>query len=162
MKEKIKIIILIIVFVAMLIGIKVLLDYKNQSILNPNNVVTNDAYKAEENNQIVEEEISMENNVIEVTENNFEEEVLKETKTVLIDFYADWCGPCQVLSPIVEAVASSNTNIKVVRINIDNAENLAIDYGIMSIPTLVVMKDGNEVKRSVGLISQSEVEELVK
>lgn len=164
MKEKIKIIILIVIFVAMLIGVKILMDYENESTLVPNNVATKEnVYDyQEEDNQIVKEEIAMENNVLEVTGENFEEEVLKETKTVLIDFYADWCGPCQVLSPIVEAVANSNTNIKVVRINIDNAEELAIEYGVMSIPTLVVMKDGKEIRRSVGLISQSEVEELVK
>lgn len=157
MKEKIKIIVLIIIFIILLIGIKLLMDSQNKEIAE--NVIAN---KTEtENSQVVEEE-TMESSVLEVTEENFEAEVLKETKTVLIDFYADWCGPCQVLSPIVEAVAKSNTDIKVVRIDIDNAENLAIEYGVMSIPTLVVVKDGKEAKRSVGLISQSEVEELVK
>lgn len=157
MKEKIKIIVLIIIFIILLIGIKLLMDSQNKEIAE--NIIAN---KSEtENSQVVEEE-TMESSVLEVTEENFEAEVLKETKTVLIDFYADWCGPCQVLSPIVEAVAKSNTDIKVVRIDIDNAENLAIEYGVMSIPTLVVVKDGKEAKRSVGLISQSEVEELVK
>lgn len=100
--------------------------------------------------------------VIEVNSENFENEVLKSEKTVLIDFYADWCGPCQMLSPIVEQVASENDNIKVVKINVDNAQDLAMDYGVMSIPTLVVIKDGQEANRVVGLVSKSEVEKLVK
>lgn len=158
MKEKIKIIVLIFIFAILLIGTKMLMDNQNKVVSG--NVIVN-KNEQEKNSQNMEEEI-MESNVLEVTGENFETEVLKETKTVLIDFYADWCGPCQVLSPIVEAVAKSNTNIKVVRINIDNAESLAIEYGVMSIPTLVVIKDGKEIKRSVGLISQSEVEELVK
>ena len=93
---------------------------------------------------------------------NFEKEVLNESKKVLVDFYAQWCGPCQVLSPIVEEVAKSNPDIKVVRVNIDDAESLAIDYGVMSIPTLVVIEAGKEVNRSVGLISQNEIEDLIK
>lgn len=157
MKEKIKIIILILIFLIMLIGIKMLMDYQSKISLKnaeePSNVISNA--------QIMEENI-VENSVLEVTGENFENEVLKSTKTVLVDFYADWCGPCQVLSPIVDAFAKSNLDTKVVRINIDNAEKLAIEYGVMSIPTLVVIKDGKEVKRSVGLISQSEVEKLVK
>lgn len=172
MKEKLKIIILLLLFIIMLILVKTLLDYENEVIFGKNVTNTNVSQEAnikgnrvnyQETNttQIVEEE-KMENSVLEVTEENFEKEVLKESKKVLIDFYADWCGPCQVLSPIVEEVAKSNTDVKVVRINIDNAENIAIDYGIMSIPTLVVIEDGEEVKRSVGLISQSEIETLIK
>lgn len=100
--------------------------------------------------------------VIKISDENFETEVLKSEKTVLIDFYADWCGPCKMLSPIVEKVASENDNVKVVKINVDDEQDLAIEYGVMSIPTLVVIKDGQEVNRVVGLVSKSEVEELIK
>lgn len=100
--------------------------------------------------------------VIKVSNKNFETEVLQSEKKVLIDFYADWCGPCQMLSPIVEQVAEENENIKVVKLNVDENQELAIKYGIMSIPTLVVVKDGNEINRTIGLVSKSEVEELIE
>ena len=100
--------------------------------------------------------------VITVTEKNFEDEVLKSEKTVLIDFYADWCGPCKILSPIVDEVAEENEKIKVVKINIDQEENLAVEYQILSIPTLVVIKNGKEVKRRVGVVDKEEILDLVK
>ena len=85
--------------------------------------------------------------VLKVTSKNFEEEVLKSEKTVLIDFYADWCGPCKMLSPIIEAVANENEEIKVVKINVDNEQDLAIEYQVMSIPTIVVIKNGKETNK---------------
>ena len=100
--------------------------------------------------------------IIEVNSEKFENEVLKSEKIVLIDFYAEWCGPCQMLSPIVEQVANENDNIKVVKINVDNAQDIAMDYGVMSIPTLVVIKDGKEANRVVGLVSKSEIERMIK
>ena len=100
--------------------------------------------------------------VLEVTTQTFQQEVLNSEKTVLIDFYADWCGPCKMLSPVVEEVAQENTDIKVVKINVDNAQELAVKYQIMSIPTLVVVKGGNEVTRSVGVISKTEMLEMIK
>ena len=100
--------------------------------------------------------------VLKVTSENFEKEVLQSDKTVLIDFYADWCGPCKMLSPIVDEVAEENTDIKVVKINVDNAQDLAMKYQVMSIPTLVVIREGREVNRSVGLIDKSEVISLIK
>lgn len=81
---------------------------------------------------------------------------------VLVDFYADWCGPCRVLSPRVEEFAKENKDIKVVKIDIDDEQDLAIEYDVMSIPTLVVLKNGQEVDRVVGLVSKSTIEELVK
>lgn len=101
-------------------------------------------------------------NVLEVTSESFEKEILKSEKPVLVDFYADWCGPCKMLSPIVDQVAEENGDIKVCRINIDKAEDLAIQYGIMSIPTLVVIKEGEEVSRNVGVIGKSEILEMLK
>ena len=100
--------------------------------------------------------------ILKVTSENFESEVLQSDKPVLIDFYADWCGPCKMLSPIVDEVAEENTDIKVVKINVDNAQDLAMKYQVMSIPTLVVIKDGKEVNRSVGLIDKADVISLIK
>lgn len=100
--------------------------------------------------------------ILRVTSQNFEEEVLKSDKTVLVDFYADWCGPCKMLSPIVDEVAKEMSEIKVVKVNVDEAQDLAMNYQVMSIPTLVVIKNGKEAKRSVGLIDKSEVKNLVK
>ena len=107
-----------------------------------------------------EEESTME--VMKVTSSNFEEEVLNSDKTVLIDFYADWCGPCKMFSPIIESVAEENEDIKVVKIDVDNAQDLAIKYQVMSIPTIVVIKNGKEVNRNVGVVSKSQIVEMVK
>ena len=100
--------------------------------------------------------------ILKVNDKNFEEEVLKSEKTVLIDFYADWCGPCKMLSPIVDEVAEEKEDIKFVKINVDESQETAFKYQIMSIPTLVVIQNGNEVKRSVGLIDKSEILEMLK
>lgn len=101
-------------------------------------------------------------NVLKVTSENFEEEVLKSDKPVLVDFYADWCGPCKMLSPIVDEVAKEISEVKVVKVNVDEAQNIAMQYQVMSIPTLVVIKEGKEVKRSVGLIDKSEIKNLMQ
>ena len=106
------------------------------------------------------EECRME--ILNVTKLNFDEEVLKSDKTVLIDFYADWCGPCKMFSSVVEAVAVENEDIKVVKINVDNAQDIAIKYQVMSIPTTVIIKNGQEVNRAVGMISKSDLLEMVK
>lgn len=100
--------------------------------------------------------------VLKVTSSNFEEEVLNSDKTVLVDFYADWCGPCKMLSPVVEAVAKENEDIKVVKVNVDDEQDLAIKYQVMSIPTLVVIKNGEVANKSVGLVSKSQILDLVK
>lgn len=100
--------------------------------------------------------------ILKVNDKNFEEEVLKSEKTVLVDFYADWCGPCKMLSPIVDEVAEEKEDIKFVKINVDESQETAFKYQIMSIPTLVVIQNGNEVKRSVGLIDKSEILEMLK
>lgn len=149
MKEKVKIIVLIIIFVIVLLSINVLLNNKNSN--NANNI-----------SKISEEKELSSMKVLEVNNENFEKEVLESEKPVLIDFFADWCGPCKMLSPIVEQIAEENDQIKVVKINIDNEQDLAVKYGIMSIPTLVVIKNGQESSRSVGLISKEEILELIK
>lgn len=100
--------------------------------------------------------------IIKVNSQNFEEEVIKSEKPVLIDFYADWCGPCKMLSPIIDEIAEENSEIKVVKVNVDDSQDLAMKYQVMSIPTLVVIKNGEEVNRSVGLIDKSQVVNLIK
>ena len=100
--------------------------------------------------------------IIKVNSQNFEEEVIKSEKPVLIDFYADWCGPCKMLSPIIDEIAEENSEIKVVKVNVDDSQDLAMKYQVMSIPALVVIKNGEEVNRSVGLIDKSQVVNLIK
>ena len=99
--------------------------------------------------------------VLKITADNFKKEVLEESKTVLIDFYADWCGPCKMLAPVLEEIAKENINTKFVKINVDDAQDLAMEYNVMSIPTLVVIKNGKEVNRVVGLVSKSELMEII-
>ena len=99
--------------------------------------------------------------VIEVNKDNFEKEVLKSDKKVLVDFNAEWCGPCKMLKPIIEEFAESNDNVKVVSINVDDADELAEEYSVFSIPCLVVIEKGKEVKRNVGLISKDDIQSLI-
>ncbi|WP_295714913.1 thioredoxin [uncultured Mitsuokella sp.] len=96
-----------------------------------------------------------------ITKDNFESEVLKAEGTVLIDFWATWCGPCRMLSPIVDEVASEHTDVKVGKINVDEQPELAQQFGIMSIPTLIVFRNGQKVNESIGLIPKEKVEELI-
>lgn len=100
--------------------------------------------------------------ILKGTSANFEEEVLNCKMPVLIDFYADWCGPCKMIAPIIEKIANENSDIKVVKINVDDEQELAIKYGVMSIPTIVVVKEGKEVNRKVGLADKTELLNLIK
>lgn len=99
--------------------------------------------------------------VINVNESNFQEEVLNSNIKVLVDFNAEWCGPCRMLAPVLDKYAEVHDNIKIVSINVDESSNLAREYNVFSIPCLVVIKDGKEINRSVGLISNTEIEELI-
>ena len=99
--------------------------------------------------------------VIEVTKDNFDTEVLKSEIKVLADFNAEWCGPCKMLKPMIEEIAESNDNVKVVSINVDDEDELAEQYEVSSIPCLVVFDKGKEVKRNVGLISKDDIESLI-
>ena len=97
-----------------------------------------------------------------ITKENFEAEVLKSQKTVLIDFWATWCGPCQMLSPVVDSFAEENPDISVCKVNVDEQPELAMAFGIESIPTLIVMKGGKAVNKSLGVIPKEKIAELVK
>lgn len=98
---------------------------------------------------------------IVITKENFEAEVLKASGTVLIDFWATWCGPCRMLSPIVDQVAAEHPEVKIGKINVDEQPELAQQFDIMSIPTLLVFRNGQKVNESVGLIPQEKVEALL-
>ena len=88
--------------------------------------------------------------VVTITKENFEQEVLQSEKPVLLDFWASWCGPCRMLSPIVDEVAEERTDVKVGKVNVDEQPELAGEFGVMSIPTLLVFRDGKLVNQSVG------------
>ena len=95
--------------------------------------------------------------VIELNEANFENEVEKNNGLVLVDFWASWCGPCRMLSPIVDEIAEERNDIKVCKINVDEEQALAAKFGIMSIPTLVIFKNGNIVNKTIGVQPKSEI-----
>lgn len=99
---------------------------------------------------------------ITLTQGNFQTEVLDVKGTVLVDFWAAWCGPCQMLSPVVDQVAAEAQGIKVGKVNIDEQPDLAAQFDVMSIPTLVVFKDGKAVEQSVGVIPKEAILKMVK
>lgn len=95
--------------------------------------------------------------ILKITSDNFEEEVLKSNKTTIIDFYADWCMPCKMMSPVIDEIAEENDNIKVGKLNVDEVEDLAAKYNVMSIPTIIIFKNGKEEKRFVGVTSKENI-----
>ena len=100
--------------------------------------------------------------VLKITAQNFEQEVLQSDKPVLVDFYADWCGPCKIMAPVIEEIAEEADDIKVGKLNIDNEMEIAQKYGVMSIPTLIVFKNGEEVKRDLGAKPKKAVLDMLK
>ena len=136
MKQKISILIIIIVFV---LGLVFLNIYINNSV-NEQEVVS----------------------IPKVTSTNFDSEVLQSDKIVLVDFYADWCEPCKVFSPILEDVADDYDYVKVVKVNVDEEVGLAQKYGIISLPTLLVVKNGKVVDRSTGALEKIYVLDMIR
>lgn len=188
MKEKIKFIILLTICIVLLIAVYVMMNkldkdmeaqkaiiqnYEKQNASTSENIIENEEVNDLENDVIennndevnnvnTENTVDDDAQVIEVTEESFDEEVLKSDKTVLIDFYADWCNPCKILSPIVEEFAKENPDIKVVKIDVDANESLSYKYGANYIPLLVVIENGKEVNRNTGVIPKEEIFDLVK
>lgn len=100
--------------------------------------------------------------ILKVNKENFESKVKNSEKTVLLDFYADWCGPCRMLAPVIDEIAEENDDILVGKVNVDEYSDLAISFGIVSIPTLIVMKNGEAVGKLIGVRPKEEILSLIK
>ena len=100
--------------------------------------------------------------IVNITNANFKEEVLDSDKKVLVDFWAPWCGPCRMVSPIVDEIAEENSAIKVAKINIDEQPQLASQYGVMSIPTLLVFENGDVIEKAVGARNKSFILQMLE
>jgi len=101
--------------------------------------------------------------VMEVTDSSFEAEILKHPSPVLVDFWASWCAPCRTMSPIVEAISAEFAGkIKVAKLNVDENQSIAAKYAVMSIPTMILFKEGEEIDRLVGFIAQKNLAEKIK
>jgi len=148
MNKKKKLMIEIVLFIIVLISI---------TLIYQELVKGNEEQSIKENTLKNREEQKVEIMEIKNAE-HFEQEVINESETVLIDFYATWCMPCKVMSPIIEEIAKEHKEIKVVKIDIDRNEELAIKYNIMSIPTMLIMKNGEVTKTMVGIIEKQDIE----
>ena len=95
--------------------------------------------------------------VITVNKENFQKEIMESDRTVLVDFWASWCGPCRIVAPIVDEIAEEHPEIKVCKINVDEEGELAAQFGVMSIPSLFVIKDGKVTNQSVGALPKNQI-----
>ena len=99
--------------------------------------------------------------VLQLTNDNYEQEVMKSEGTVLVDFYADWCGPCKMQGPIVEQLAEERADVKFCKLNVDDAAPIAVELGISSIPTIMVVKNGEITFKEAGLMQKAQLEALL-
>lgn len=148
MKKKILLIISIVIFILFLIFSVKLLNNTNYD--NDNNLPVNKKQEIPKSA------------VLLVSDETFEKEVLNSEKPVLIDFYASWCTPCKKLSPIIEEFAKEHDEIKVVKVNVDKEEITITKYNIYAMPTLIFIKNGKEVDRSLGLVDKTTIENMIK
>lgn len=100
--------------------------------------------------------------ILHITKDNFEQEVLKSDVPVLVDFWATWCGPCRALGPVLEEIASETSSVKIVKVNVDEQPELASQFRIMSIPTMILFKSGEVADKTVGLLPKEEVLNFIK
>ena len=100
--------------------------------------------------------------ILHITKDNFEQEVLKSDVPVLVDFWATWCGPCRALGPLLEEIASETSSVKIVKVNVDEQPELASQFRIMSIPTMILFKSGEVADKTVGLLPKDEVLNFIK
>lgn len=100
--------------------------------------------------------------VVVLNSTNFSQEVLESDKTVLVDFFATWCGPCKMLSPIVDQLADEHPEVKVCKLDVDQSQDIAAQYGVMSIPTLILFKNGEAASKVVGLQTKAALEQMIK
>ena len=100
--------------------------------------------------------------VVKLTTETFDQEVLQAGQTVLVDFYADWCGPCKMMGPVVEEIANEETGVKVCKINIDEEMAVAQKYGVMSIPTFIAFKNGEIAGKQIGAVPKSKLQDMIR
>lgn len=100
--------------------------------------------------------------MLTITKDNFEQEVLKSDKKVLVDFWASWCGPCKMLSPIIDEIAKETDKVKVGKVNVDEESDLATQFAVMSIPTLILFENGKPIKQIVGVQSKTAILNMIE
>ena len=99
--------------------------------------------------------------IVTLSQDNFESEVLGSDKPVLVDFWAEWCGPCRIVAPVLDEIANENEGVTIAKLNVDDNQQLAFEYGVQSIPTFILFKDGEVADRAMGAMPKSAFEDLL-